>query len=67
MHVVALELLAPVEEVELDDEEGSGHDPSEALDELALGPRSASGGEHVVDDDHARARGNGVPVQPITS
>src|SRR6476661_4394896 len=61
-HVAALELLATVEEGELDDEAKAEHGGTQALDETHGRGRRAAGCQHVIDDDHVLARVDGVLV-----
>ena len=62
MHVVRLEPLAPLEERELDQERRADDDASELLDELALRPRGAAGGEQIVVHEHPRPARERVDV-----
>src|SRR5262245_21091187 len=62
MHVVPREALAAAQEVELDDEEHSGDDAAEALDELDLRARGPPRRETVVEHDGPRSGGHGVLV-----
>ena len=56
--VVALELLAAVQELELDHEREPDHLAAELLDEVDLGLRRAARGEQVVVDEDARSAGS---------
>src|ERR687898_1181039 len=62
LHVVAGELVAAVQEGELDHEEEADDLAAELLDELRLRLRGAAGGEHVVVDDHPSSRRDRVRV-----
>src|SRR5687767_7104947 len=52
-NVVAFELLAAVQELELDHEGKADHLAAQLLDKVDLGPGGAAGREQVVVDEHA--------------
>src|SRR5581483_3184985 len=60
--LVALELVAPVQELELDDERQPDHLAAELLDEVDRRLRGAAGREHVVVDQHPLAGDDRVGV-----
>src|SRR5688500_4025719 len=62
VHVKAGELLAPLQEVELDQERNADDDASELLDEVQNRLHRAARGEHVVVDEHAGAVGESIRV-----
>src|SRR6266540_3328238 len=61
--LIALDLLAPVQEAELDEGGDADHLAAEPLDQPGGGPRGAAGGEHVVHDQHPLAGGDRVGVE----
>ena len=64
-HVVALELFAAGEELQLDDEGEADDRPAQLFDEADDGRGRAAGREQVVGDDDAVARADGVAVHLV--
>src|SRR5579864_3834576 len=61
-NVVAIELFAPLQEVEFEDKAQAAHLPVEFFDQFGDGRSGPAGGEHVVDDQHILPRRDGVFV-----